>query len=56
MTLISPDVRSREIDRMNTPELRLVRNMAALEVRGLIRVESGGLRVLDLAGLRSSGF
>jgi hypothetical protein len=41
---------------MNTPGLRVARNLAALEVQGLIRVESGGLRALDLAGLRSSGF
>jgi CRP-like cAMP-binding protein len=30
--------------------------LAALEARGLIRVEYGGLRVLDLAGLRSGEF
>jgi len=87
-------IAAREIDRMNTPELRVARNLAslfnpvlypgvgevlritqqelaylvglsrqrvnealaALEARHLIRVEYGGLRVLDLAGLRSSEF
>jgi len=87
-------IAAREIDRMNTPELRVARNLAALfnpvlypgvgevlritqqelaylvglsrqrvnealaalEVRRLIRVEYGGLRVMDLAGLRSSNF
>jgi CRP/FNR family cyclic AMP-dependent transcriptional regulator len=87
-------IAAREIDRMNTPELRVARNLAslfnpvlypgvgevlritqqelaylvglsrqrvnealnALAARQLIRVEYGGLRVLDLAGLRSSEF
>ena len=87
-------IAAREIDRMNTPELRVARNLAslfnpvlypgvgevlritqqelaylvglsrqrvnealaALESRRLIRVEYGGLRVLNLAGLRSSEF
>jgi CRP/FNR family transcriptional regulator, cyclic AMP receptor protein len=87
-------IAAREIDRMNTPELRVARNLAslfnpvlypgvgevlritqqelaylvglsrqrvnealaALEARHLIRVEYGGLRVLDLAGLRFSEF
>jgi DNA-binding GntR family transcriptional regulator len=30
--------------------------LTALAARGLIRVEYGGLRVLDLAGLRSGEF
>jgi CRP/FNR family cyclic AMP-dependent transcriptional regulator len=87
-------IAAREIDRMNTPELRVARNLAslfnpvlypgvgevlritqqelaylvglsrqrvnealaALQARELIRVEYGGLRVLNLAGLRSSEF
>jgi CRP/FNR family cyclic AMP-dependent transcriptional regulator len=87
-------IAAREIDRMNTPELRVARNLASLfnpvlypgvgevlritqqelaylvglsrqrvnealttlEGRRLIRVEYGGLRVLDLAGLRSCVF
>jgi CRP-like cAMP-binding protein len=87
-------IAAREIDRMNTPELRVARNLASLfnpllypgvgevlritqqelaylvglsrqrvnealatlEARQLIRVEYGGLRVLNLAGLRSCSF
>ena len=87
-------IAAREIDRMNNPDLRVARNLAALfnpvlypgvgevlritqqelaylvglsrqrvnealtalAARGLIRVEYGGLRVLDLAGLRSGEF
>jgi CRP-like cAMP-binding protein len=87
-------IAAREIDRMNKPELRVARNLAALfnpvlypgvgevlritqqelaylvglsrqrvnealtalAARQLIRVEYGGLRVLDLAGLRCSEF
>jgi CRP-like cAMP-binding protein len=87
-------IAAREIDRMNTPELRVARNLAslfnpvlypgvgevlritqqelaylvglsrqrvnealaALQARELIRVEYGGLRVLNLAGLRSGEF
>jgi CRP-like cAMP-binding protein len=85
-------IAAREIDRMNNPDLRVARNLAALfnpvlypgvgqvlritqqelaylvglsrqrvnealatlEKQGLIRVEYGGLRVLDLEGLRTS--
>lgn len=87
-------IAAREIDRMNTPELRVARNLAslfnpvlypgvgevlritqqelaylvglsrqrvnealsALQDGGLIRIEYGGLRVLNLAGLRSGEF
>jgi CRP-like cAMP-binding protein len=87
-------IAAREIDRMNHPELRVARNLAALfhptlfpgvgevlritqqelaylvglsrqrvnqalstlEAQGLIRVEYGGLRVLDLVGLRTAPF
>jgi CRP-like cAMP-binding protein len=87
-------ISAREIDRMNSPDLRVARNLAALfnpvlypgvgkvlritqqelaylvglsrqrvnealrtlEARGMIRVEYGGLRVLDMAALRSSVF
>ena len=85
-------ISAREIDRMNSPDLRVARNLAALfnpvlypgvgqvlritqqemaylvglsrqrvnealrtlEAQGMIRVEYGGLRVLDIAALRSS--
>ena len=85
-------IAARELDRMNNPELRLARHLAALfnpvlfsgvgevlritqqelaylvglsrqrvnealrvlEARQLIRVEYGGLRILDLQGLRQS--
>lgn len=85
-------ISAREIDRMNSPDLRVARSLAALfnpvlypgvgqvlritqqemaylvglsrqrvnealsrlEAQGMIRVEYGGLRVLDLAALRSS--
>jgi len=85
-------IAAREIDRMNNPDLRVARSLAALfnpvlypgvgavlritqqelaylvglsrqrvnealatlETQGLIRVEYGGLRVLDLAALRSN--
>lgn len=85
-------IAAREIDRMNSPDLRVARNLAALfnpvlypgvgqvlritqqelaylvglsrqrvnealatlEQQGLIRVEYGGLRVLNLDGLRTS--
>ena len=84
-------IAAREIDRMNSPDLRVARNLAALfnpvlypgvgqilritqqelaylvglsrqrvnealsilQERGLIRVEYGGLRVIDLDGLRT---
>jgi CRP-like cAMP-binding protein len=84
-------IAAREIDRMNSPDLRVARSLAALfnpvlypgvgevlritqqelaylvglsrqrvnealanlQARGLIRIEYGGLRVLDLEGLRS---
>ena len=87
-------IAAREIDRMNNPELRVARNLAALfnpalfpgvgevlritqqelaylvglsrqrvnvalvtlEGLGLIRIEYGGLRVLDLGALRSRSF
>jgi len=87
-------ISAREIDRMNNPDLRVARNLAALfnpvlypgvgevlritqqelaylvglsrqrvnealrilETQGMIRVEYGGLRVLDLAALRCSIF
>lgn len=87
-------IAAREIDRMNNPDLRVARNLAALfnpvlfpgvgqvlritqqelgylvglsrqrvnealtvlEEQGTIRVEYGGLRILDLAALRSSVF
>ncbi len=87
-------IAAREIDRMNNPDLRVARSLAALfnpvlypavgeilritqqelaylvglsrqrvnealrslETQGLIRVEYGGLRVLNLAALRSSVF
>ncbi len=87
-------IAAREIDRMNNPDLRVARSLAALfnpvlypsvgevlritqqelaylvglsrqrvnealaalEAKGLIRVEYGGLRILDLAALRSSVF
>jgi len=87
-------ISAREIDRMNNPDLRVARNLAALfnpvlypgvgevlritqqelaylvglsrqrvnealrilEAQGMIRVEYGGLRVLDLAALRCSIF
>ncbi|MEO7954339.1 MAG: Crp/Fnr family transcriptional regulator [Polaromonas sp.] len=87
-------IAAREIDRMNNPDLRVARSLAALfnpvlypavgevlritqqelaylvglsrqrvnealavlEARGMIRVEYGGLRVLDLAALRCSIF
>ncbi|MES2979908.1 MAG: Crp/Fnr family transcriptional regulator [Pseudomonadota bacterium] len=87
-------IAAREIDRMNNPDLRVARSLAALfnpvlypgvgeilritqqelaylvglsrqrvnealgilQVQGMIRVEYGGLRVLDLAALRSSLF
>ncbi len=87
-------IAAREIDRLNNPDVRVARNLAALfhpvlypgvgevlritqqelaylvglsrqrvnealsalQDRGLIRIEYGGLRVLDLAGLRSSVF
>ncbi len=87
-------IAAREIDRMNNPDLRVARSLAALfnpvlypgvgeilritqqemaylvglsrqrvnealtslEAQGTIRVEYGGLRVLDLAALRSSVF
>jgi CRP/FNR family cyclic AMP-dependent transcriptional regulator len=86
-------IAAREIDRMNNPDLRVARNLAALfnpvlfpgvgdvlritqqelgylvglsrqrvnealatlEAQGTIRVEYGGLRVLDFEALRSSG-
>jgi CRP-like cAMP-binding protein len=85
-------IAAREIDRMNNPDLRVARNLAALfnpllfpgvgdvlritqqelaylvglsrqrvnealaalEAQGMIRVEYGGLRILDLEALRSS--
>ncbi len=85
-------IAAREIDRMNNPDLRVARSLAALfnpvlypgvgdilritqqelaylvglsrqrvtealstlQVQGTIRLEYGGLRVLDLAALRSS--
>jgi CRP/FNR family transcriptional regulator, cyclic AMP receptor protein len=87
-------IAAREIDRMNNPDLRVARNLAALfnpalypgvgavlritqqelaylvglsrqrvnealttlEEQGVIRVEYGGVRVLDLAGLRTRSF
>ena len=87
-------IAAREIDRMNTPELRVARNLAslfnpvlypgvgevlritqqelaylvglsrqrvnealaALQARELIRIEYGGLRVMNLAGLRAGDF
>ena len=87
-------ISAREIDRMNNPDLRVARSLAALfnpvlypgvgdvlritqqelaylvglsrqrvneslrtlEAQGTIRVEYGGLRVLDIAALRSSVF
>ncbi len=87
-------IAAREIDRMNNPDLRVARNLAALfnpvlfpgvgdvlritqqelahlvglsrqrvnealavlEAQGTIRVEYGGLRILDLAALRSNAF
>ena len=87
-------IAAREIDRMNNPDLRVARNLAALfnpvlfpgvgevlritqqelaylvglsrqrvnealaalQEQGIIRVEYGGLRMLDLAALRSSVF
>jgi CRP/FNR family transcriptional regulator, cyclic AMP receptor protein len=87
-------IAAREIDRMNNPDIRVARSLAALfnpvlypgvgevlritqqelgylvglsrqrvnealsalEAQGTIRVEYGGLRVLDLAALRSSVF
>ena len=87
-------IAAREMDRMNNPELRLARHLAALfnpvlfsgvgevlritqqelaylvglsrqrvnealkvlEAQHLIRVEYGGLRILDLAGLRTTHF
>jgi CRP/FNR family transcriptional regulator, cyclic AMP receptor protein len=87
-------IAAREIDRLNNPDLRVARSLAALfnpvlypgvgevlritqqelaylvglsrqrvnlalrtlEAQGLIRVEYGGLRVLDIAALRSSMF
>jgi CRP/FNR family transcriptional regulator, cyclic AMP receptor protein len=87
-------IAAREIDRMNNPDLRVARNLAALfnpalypgvgevlritqqelaylvglsrqrvnealttlEAQGVIRVEYGGVRVLDLAGLRTRSF
>jgi CRP-like cAMP-binding protein len=87
-------IAAREMDRMNHPELRLARHLAALfnpvlfsgvgevlritqqelaylvglsrqrvnealkvlEARQLIRVEYGGLRILDLQGLRTASF
>ena len=87
-------IAAREIDRLNSPDLRVARNLAALfnpvlfpavgeilritqqelaylvglsrqrvnealrtlERHGVIRVEYGGLRVLDLARLRSDNF
>jgi CRP/FNR family cyclic AMP-dependent transcriptional regulator len=87
-------ISAREIDRMNSPDLRVARNLATLfnpvlypgvgevlritqqelaylvglsrqrvnealrtlEAQGMIRVEYGGLRVLDIAALRSSVF
>jgi CRP/FNR family cyclic AMP-dependent transcriptional regulator len=87
-------IAAREIDRMNNPDLRVARSLAALfnpvlfpgvgdvlritqqelaylvglsrqrvnealtalEAQGTIRVEYGGLRILDLAALRSHGF
>lgn len=87
-------IAAREIDRMNNPDIRVARSLAALfnpvlypgvgevlritqqelaylvglsrqrvnealsalETQGTIRVEYGGLRVLDLAALRSSVF
>ena len=87
-------IAAREMDRMNNPELRLARHLAALfnpvlfsgvgevlritqqelaylvglsrqrvnealkvlEAQQLIRVEYGGLRILDLAGLRTTLF
>ncbi len=87
-------IAAREIDRMNNPNLRVARNLAALfnpalysgvgevlritqqelaylvglsrqrvnealttlEAQGVIRVEYGGVRVLDLAGLRTRSF
>ena len=87
-------IAARELDRMNNPELRLARHLAALfnpvlfsgvgevlritqqelaylvglsrqrvnealrvlEARQLIRVEYGGLRILDLQGLRTATF
>ena len=87
-------IAAREIDRLNNPDLRVARSLAALfnpvlypgvgemlritqqelaylvglsrqrvnlalrtlEAQGMIRVEYGGLRVLDIAALRSSMF
>jgi len=87
-------IAAREIDRMNNPDLRVARSLAALfnpvlfpgvgdvlritqqelaylvglsrqrvnealtalEAQGTIRVEYGGLRILDLQALRSHGF
>lgn len=87
-------IAAREIDRMNNPDLRVARNLAALfnpalfpgvgqvlritqqelaylvglsrqrvnealttlEAQGVIRVEYGGVRVLDLAALRTRSF
>jgi CRP/FNR family transcriptional regulator, cyclic AMP receptor protein len=87
-------IAAREMDRMNNPELRLARHLAALfnpvlfsgvgevltitqqelaylvglsrqrvnealkvlQARQLIRIEYGGLRILDLAGLRTAQF
>ena len=87
-------IAAREIDRMNNPDLRVARSLAALfnpvlypgvgeilritqqelaylvglsrqrvnealanlQAQGTIRIEYGGLRVLDLAALRSSAF
>lgn len=87
-------IAAREIDRMNNPDLRVARSLAALfnpvlypgvgeilritqqelaylvglsrqrvneslstlQAQGIIRVEYGGLRVLDLSGLRTSMF
>ena len=86
-------IAAREIDRMNSPDVRVARSLAALcnpvlfsgvgevlritqqelaylvglsrqrvnealkalELQGTIRVEYGGLRVLDLKALRTSG-
>ena len=63
-------IAAREIDRISSPDLRVARNLAALfhplsspnvdgalttlADKGWIRVEYGGLRVLDLQALRSA--
>jgi CRP-like cAMP-binding protein len=83
-------IAAREIDRMNNPDLRVARSLAALfypgvgellritqqelaylvglsrqrvnealnvlQAQGMIRIEYGGVRILDLQALRASGF